>query len=91
MSRTLGGNPLRNAAIRQGKDVSNWPASKPATRRPYTEADRARLLAPIRIEHFGGKSWGGALSDPSDRDTSKRYAGDRYGYATDWVDLDNFK
>ena len=55
----------------------------------YTEADRTRLLAPITIRSFGGKSWGGAF--PANRDVAvgKKYNDDRYGYATDWADLDH--
>lgn len=65
--------------------------SKPVPR-PYTDEDRARLLAPIPIRSFNtqyaGKSWGGAF--PADRQaaTGRRYSGDRYGYVTDHRDLD---
>ncbi len=87
MSRTIGGNPLRNLARRQGK------VSEPApNRRVYTEADRRRLLAPIAvgclaIKSFGGKSWGGAR--PTSDDVKLRRTGDRYGYHADHHDLDN--
>ena len=64
------------------------PSSKPAPR-PYTDEDRKRLLAPINIGKFGGKSWGGSF--PANRDTTldRHSVDDRYGYATDWADLDS--
>jgi len=58
---------------------------------PYTDADRARLLAPITIRSYGGKSWGGL--NPSNYTNGighrKQYAdGDRYSHTCDWPDLD---
>lgn len=67
-------------------------ASKP---RPYTDVERARLLAPIVITTFGGKSWGGRvpyatlLSGAPGR--RRNTEGDRYGNAADWSDLDGVK
>ncbi len=102
MARTIGGNPLRNAAIRQGNPLPRkrevpmiWvdPAKltpKPAVvgkDRPYTEEDRRRLLAPINITNFGGKSHAGSTTN-RDVNLGKRQQGDRYGYAGDWADLD---
>lgn len=60
------------------------------TIRPYTEEDRARLLAPIVITHFGGKIHAGFSTSsvskgrPTDDNTS-----DRYAQRCDWADLDH--
>lgn len=64
-------------------------------RPPYTEQDRQRLLAPISITHFGGKSHAGSCASPKpfrgrgrpDEDNTS----DRYAQAADWADLDNLK
>jgi len=90
-SRTIGGNPLRNLAIRQGKVAEPPPVH---SRRPYTDADRARLLAPIAIRSFGGKSWGGAVPNSLGIPTrNHRYTGeaasDRYVHSSDWSDVDH--
>lgn len=104
MSRTLGGNPLRNAAIRQGnplpprtvgerlKAAADRLRVKKGTR-PYTNEDRARLLAPITISCFGGRTHAGiclasknmaAGHGSRDEDNNS----DRYAQRSDWADLD---
>lgn len=69
--------------------------STPATRRratgfpvEYTDEARARLLAPISINRIGGRSWGGAFPTSRDIGIGRKQSGDRYGYVTDWADLD---
>lgn len=63
-------------------------------RRPYTEADRRKLLAPITIRSFGGKSWGGTYpvnSTENMRNYRHRLTGPdetSYGYSADRRDLD---
>jgi hypothetical protein len=57
--------------------------------RPYTDEERARLLAPIVIHQYGGKSWGGAAPCTVDPGSSRSKTGsERYGVSTDWADLD---
>ena len=58
--------------------------------RSYTDADRARLLAPITIRQYGGKLWGGRMPYAKDFGVGCKVAGDdeRYGDAGDWHDLD---
>jgi hypothetical protein len=90
-SRTIGGNPLRNLAIRQGKVAEPAPVHSPAPGpRPYTEEDRRRLLAPIRgAQTYGGKSWGGAFPRNSLPVSIKRSSYDgSFGHPTD-RDLDS--
>lgn len=67
--------------------------SKPASR-PYTDADRKALFAPIQIRSYGGKSWGGSVPNSQHIPTrNHRYTGeneaDRYAHAADWSDIDN--
>jgi hypothetical protein len=83
MARTIGGNPLRNAARRMG-----LPLPEKRTPRPYTEEDRRRLLAPISISYVGGKSHAGSTSASHENAFAKRQQGDRYGFSADWADLD---
>lgn len=61
----------------------------------YTDEDRARLLAPITINHIGGKSHAGSTSERqlvrgrghvSDDTTEYRYA-----QRADWADLDRIE
>lgn len=92
MGRTIGGNPLRNAAIRQGNPlprhrVVTTSTRHPSVTRPYTDEDRRRLLAPITISSFGGKSHAGC-SHASHDSLRKGQQGDRYGFLGDWADLD---
>jgi len=87
-SRIIGGNPLRNLAIRQGKVAEPAPVHTPP--RPYTEEDRRRLLAPIRgAQTYGGKTWGGAFPSNHDNRIARKSNGDRYGYVADRNDLDS--
>ena len=61
-------------------------------KRPYTEADRRQLLAPISIRSFGGKSWGGAVPNSLGLTTKNhRHTGveDRYVQACDQGDVDH--
>jgi hypothetical protein len=85
MSRTIGGNPLRAAAIRMGRP---HPAPTTPTPRPYTERDRAALLAPLNIGSFGGKSWGGVSHTKHDHIRPGQTGEGRYGWTGDWPDLD---
>jgi hypothetical protein len=74
--------------------------STPETRRRatgfplvYTDAEQARLLAPISIRSFGGKSWGGAVPNSQHIPTrNHRHTGesfDRYAQSSDWADVDH--
>ena len=58
--------------------------------RPYTDEERAALLAPITIRQFGGKSWGGRIPYAKDFRVGHKVASEdeRYGDAGDWIDLD---
>lgn len=102
MSRTIGGNPLRNAAIRQGnplrevRHAAQGRESLPTSSRPpYTEEDRARLLAPISIQYVGGKTYAGtsATSGITHRGGARQEedSSDRYAQRSDWADLDRLE
>lgn len=92
MGKPIGGNPLRNAAIRQGepwqsKAIANILRPHKVKRSVYTEVDRKRLLAPIAIRAFGGKAYSGISLNRDDQCNTARVGG-RYGFSSDWADLD---
>ncbi len=107
MSRTIGGNPLRNAAIRQGNPLGSVGSRLRAAAdrlkakkavRPYTDEDRARLLAPIQITTFGGKTFAGVSRSSglmhhggASKGDHDDIVSDRYAQRSDWADLDRIE